>query len=74
MIFHYTWKLHEIEISMSISTFLLDHSHTLSLHIVHGCFLAKTAELETEPHWPVGPKIAVLWLFSENADHFPWAL
>lgn len=56
MIFHYTWKLYEIEISMSVSTFLLEHSHTLSLHIVHGCFLAKTQSQKQSAHGLQGLK------------------
>lgn len=61
-------KLYKVQISIFINIVLLEHTMSIHLHIVYGCFCAITAELNSYNRllWPENPNIFTIWPFTEK--------
>ena len=64
------WKLHEIQISLSIDNILLEHSHVhLFTYLLYDHFYATIAELSScDTDWPTQFKLFTIWPFTKKVS------
>lgn len=68
-----TWKLYEVQISISLVKICWNTATLNSLHIASGCFYSTMAELRSyNRNMPTTPDIFTIWPFAENVCQYSW--